>query len=538
MDPVKGAEIVALLAGLPAEAIADLAKSGYSSVGLLGLPPIERPRASCGRRANRVPSITLTEFAFECDPTVPLCETRHSVTWAHAGPHTWHIATKELVAHATRDVLADTGLSDRLDFFLCGFDLFRPRRDLYCLFRVAKDNTERQGPFVGAVLAAEGDAANSPRVWSQVYDLLCMFKAYHGATAPLVVLSTYARWRVFWLQGDTASSSLPAGATAQGTAVERLCAGPIMDRADPLLVPTIATALHKMDAQVSLDPDGAPISSPGEMRLAAKVNTSDKSVQWIGYRVHRCTSTGGNRSYVAHKPRAIDGGTKAHGANDRGDTVCHYVLTQDLCAGGDGHAWRARALCENVGTNNGTVVGDPSADDVVIKFGHESTDLQPGDEGDVTSGGCIWREATAWRLVWGEGRVRAICLCGWPALVMPYASPLARDATEAAERGVVPRVLRAIESMAAKGLCHDDLHWRHVGWVGSPIDRERGADGQDAATIVDTVDNGGQVVFFDLARVSLRLPDKAARRMKKALGLCCATATPTVVDRCGASYSV
>lgn len=460
----------------------------------------------------------------------------HSLTWTHAGSYTWHITTKELVADAARDVLADTGLSDRLHFFLCGFDLFRPRRDLYCLFRVTND-TKHQGPFVGAVLAAEGDAANSPRVWSQIYDLLCMFKAYHGATAPLVILSTYARWRVFWLQGDTESSSPPEGAIAHEPAIERLCAGPIMDRADPLSVPTIATALHKMHAQVSRDLSGASTASPREMRLAAKVSASNESVQWIGYRAPRCTSTASNRLHVAHQRHATNDGAKARDAKGEGD-ACRYVLTKDLGAGGDGHAWRAHALYEDDRTGNGTDGDDHTVTDAVIKFGHESTDLQPGDEGDVTTGGCIWREAMVWRLAWDEDRVRALPLCGWPALVMPYASPLATDAADAVERGVVPLVLRAIESMAAKGLCHDDLHWRHVGWIGSPIGRDRRVDRQDAPTRVDTAADGGRVVFFDLARVSLRRPDKAARRMKKALGLSCATVTHATVDRFDAPDSV
>lgn len=509
------------------------------SVGLFGLPPIDRPRASHGRRANnnKAPEIALTECIFDHDPDVPLCKSSHSVTWAHAGPYTWHIATKELVAHATRDVLADTGLSDRLHFFLCGFDLFRPRRDLYCLFRVTKEDPKYQGPFVGAVLAAEGDAANSPRVWSQIYDLLCMFKAYHGATAPLVILSTYAQWRVFWLQGDTESTPASVSVTAaRGPAAGALCAGPIMDRADPALVPTIATALHCMHAQISRDPCDILASSSREMRLAAKVSTSSKRVQWVFYRAPRSVSSDDNIACAARRSSAPEGGSEvtAHDNEDDGG-ACAYMLVKDMGTGGDGHAWRAHPMCEN--SDDDHTVGDTV---VVIKFGHESTDLQPGDEDDVTSGGCIWREALVWRLVWGEHRVRAIHLCGWPALVMPFASPVATDAADAIERGAAPFVLDAIESMAAKGLCHDDLHWRHVGWIGPPIDWSRCADKKDTTTTASGVSvDSGRVIFFDLARVSACRHDKAARRMKKALGLCsmathatvgCSSATDDIQD--------
>lgn len=498
----------------------------YSSVGLFGLPPIERPRASHGRRAskNKTHRIALTECAFDRDPDVPLCQMPQSLSWTHVGSCTWLVSTKELVADATRDVLADTGLSDRLHFFLCGFDLFRPRRDLYCLFRVTKDDPKYQGPFVGAVLAAEGNAADSPRVWSQVYDLLCMFKAYHGATAPLVILSTYAQWRVFWLQGDTESKC--ANVTAHGPAIETLCAGPIIDRADPALVATVATALHRMHAQTSRDTYDHGASTSSGMRLAAKVSTSSKNVQWIGYRATQSASGEGNRLCIAPHSSAPGGGNEVLAHDNGGDgNTCDYILIKDMGAGGDGHAWRAHLFCQDKGGDDDD---DHTVCDVVIKFGHESTDLQPGDESDVASGGCIWREALVWRLAWGEHSVRAISLCGWPALVMHFASPVATDAVDAIERGAVPFVLCAIESMAAKGLCHDDLHWRHVGWIGPPIDWTQCADKEDTTTAPDGLVDSGRVIFFDLARVSACQPAKAARRMKKALGLCSVTTHATV----------
>nr|UDO47681.1 hypothetical protein [Pandoravirus massiliensis] len=494
--------------------------SHYSSVGFFGLPPIDRVRAPPGRRIDKGPSIALAERPFEPDPDVSLCETRHSVTWMHTGPYTRNIGTKELVADATRDILADTGLSDRLQFFLCGFDLFRPRRDLYCLFRLVGD-PKRQGPFVGAVLASEGNAVGSPRVWSQVYDLLCMFKAYHGAAAPLVVLSTYAKWRVFWLEDDTESAapSPPvAGAFLCGPATEALCAGPIMDRADPMLVPAIATALHRMHEQVSRDDnDSCDVGeSPSHRtRLAAKVSTSSKTVQWVQYSEARSTPDEACLSRLSHRCPAACDRYRAQIHGERHGDARDYVLIKDMGVGGDGHAWVAHSLCATDGNAD-----SHTSDRVVIKFGHESTDLQPGDESDVASGGCLWREALVWRLVWGVDDVQARSLCGWPALVMPFARPVADNVADAVKCGVAPFVICAIERMAAKGICHDDLHWRHVGWIGPAVDWRSVAAEDDVALAIDAPNHSGQIVLFDLARVSARQPNKAARRMKKALGFC------------------
>jgi hypothetical protein len=74
---------------------------------------------------------------------------------------------------------------------------------------------------------------------------------------------------------------------------------------------------------------------------------------------------------------------------------------------------------------------------------------------------------------------------------MPYVRPLlARELTRP--------VQAAIDAMAAKGYCHEDLVWRHFGRVGAGKKRER-------------------VVFFDLGRVKKMTPAKAAQSMRQQL---------------------
>ncbi|ATE82164.1 hypothetical protein psal_cds_358 [Pandoravirus salinus] len=508
-------EIGALLARLTPEQRTGLAKAiGSTSVGLLGLPPMAR---HARHRRHRAPSAavppTTTQTAasvmlrsFIADERVPLCQMHRSGMWALAERDdcSKSMSARDLVLQALYDIRNDTGLRADMGFWTQGRDLFRGRSDLFFPFCVGAIGGDDH--FSGAVIA-RGEAKNkdldtldNARMHTDVFDVLCMIKAYHGATAPMAIVSTYARWRLFWLDDAYSACTLDGETPTLGPATiagNLLCGTAPYDCCDPRLVRVIATALHRMHAQ--------PTSKPPAPDLAAHVGTSTARVAWERSAPETTTLRRVGDSWGP--PTATD-----------------FVLIGDLGAGADGRAWKARPYTrDGVGSSSspkGTAnIGDVdghTADliDVVIKFGHEGADVEPGDGDDLQSGGCLWREALVWRRVWGVTTARTTTLCGRPALVMPFARPVAASTDEANRVGAIDAVLQAVERMAAAGLCHDDLHWRHVGIIAQ---RQCG----DATVVNGAAQNmADMVVFFDLARVSRRRPERASARMKAALGLC------------------
>ncbi|AJF98083.1 hypothetical protein TW95_gp1349 [Pandoravirus inopinatum] len=465
-----------------------------------------RRRAIPAAPSNTVQTtVSATLRPFAADERVPLYQWHRSVVWilAERDDCSRNMSTRDLVLCALNDIRIDTGLRDHVEFWTQGRDLFRGRSDLFFPFRVGDGGAE--GRFLGAVLVRneaddkDVDILDDSHVCADVFDILCMIKAYHGATVPMAIVSTYARWRLFWLD-DAEHDWAPEGqmATLESAALtgDTLCGTVSYDCCDPHLVRAIATALHRMHAQPT---DKQPV-----LGLVARVGAFMAHAAWERHAPEVSTSHG------------------ADGAIDS-STGTDFVLTDDLGAGADGRAWKARPYYSRKHDNlspkdaNGIGVGNHLVQptEVVIKFGHESADAEPGDEDDLQSGGCLWREALVWRRVWGVSTVRTTALCGRPALVMPYARPVAASVDEANHNGVTDVVLQAVERMAAMGLCHDDLHWRHVGMIPRCLSDNPPAVNNNAAQ-----DAGGMVAFFDLARVSRRRPEKASARMKAALELC------------------
>ncbi|AVK74767.1 hypothetical protein pqer_cds_345 [Pandoravirus quercus] len=510
-ETLETVQIGALFTRLTPEQRIDLAKAiGSTSVGLIGLPPMGRHARHHRRRAvpaapsNTVQTtISATVRPFATDERVPLYQWHRSVMWilAERDDCSRNMSTRDLVLCALNDIRIDTGLRDHVEFWTQGRDLFCGRSDLFFPFRVGDGGAE--GRFLGAILVRnEADNKNvdildDPRTCADVFDVLCMIKAYHGATAPMAIVSTYARWRLFWLDDaehdytpDGQIATLEPAAIAGGT----LCGTVSYDCCDPHLVRVIATALHHMHAQST--------NKSPETNLVARVGASMARVAW-----------------ERHVPKTFVLRRDGNAAGLLATT--DFVLIDDLGAGADGRAWKARP-CGRKHDNlspkdaNGIGVGNHLVQptEVVIKFGHESADAEPGDEDDLQSGGCLWREALVWRRAWGVSTAHTTALCGRPALVMPYARPVAANVDDANRVGAIEVVLQAVERMAAAGLCHDDLHWRHVGI----IPRCLSCNTDTADGIVQEA--GGMVVFFDLARVSRRRPEKASARMKAALGLC------------------
>lgn len=413
-----------------------------------------------------------------------------------------HTSTRDLVLYALRDITADAGLCDEVQYWTQGRDLFRGRSDVLFTYRADVDPS-KDVAFLGAVLVCDehwrGDVLDGPDVCTDVADVLRMLAAYHGVAEPLAIVSTYARWRLFWLDEDAdddddEKGSVDAAPPRTFVAGGRLCASATYDCCDQRLVRVIATAVHRMRTQSPRDPT--------RCGLVARVGASLKRIAWE------------NRDCA---PRHEDNAAAPFRISLK--AAADLILTDDLGAGADGRAWRARPVPDAPSRDQDVDRRPNECDDiprgadgddanVVIKFGHGQEDAEPGNDDDLQSGGCLWREALLWRRVWGVADVRTTVLCGRPALIMPYAQPVAADANEAGRTGATESVLCAIDHMAAMGLCHDDLRWRHVGKIAAPS-----YAGPEPPAEMTTV-------FFDLARVSRRSPERAARRMERALGLC------------------
>lgn len=146
-------------------------------------------------------------------------------------------------------------------------------------------------------------------------------------------------------------------------------------------------------------------------------------------------------------------------------------LVDDFGGGRDGRVWLAV-------TKKGEMC--------VIKFDHTGNRE------------ALEKEAKHWQHIWGKKEVQVITLCGRPALMMPYMKPI-EDWNDAE---IKKAIVEAAEIMARKGLVHNDLTRRHVGFA-SPV--KKGAK--------------TEVVFFDLRDVTEMDETEALNTMIKKLEL-------------------
>jgi len=159
-------------------------------------------------------------------------------------------------------------------------------------------------------------------------------------------------------------------------------------------------------------------------------------------------------------------------------------LLKDFRGGADGRVWLVCSTAGNVG---------------VIKFS-QNPDRNKGRE-DLNN------EASHWERVWNIP-CRVVTLGGDPALLMPYIKPVFEPQNPSQKFSDLPEESRqeieqAISHMASLKLVHDDLSWRHVGFI-SPAKK-----GQKK-----------RVVFYDLHRVKdVEDKQKAEQEMKRQLNM-------------------
>jgi hypothetical protein len=469
-------------------------------VAARGLPPPIVAEHRRGRRAwsaeltieeacegHRPATIVPAEF----DPQHRPCPRPegHSMSWLHhddwmdrrnmprdAGRH-----LAESLRHIVRDVLTDFGIDGLAVFLGPACDLFRRRSDFFFVWRLGADRASEPARIVGVVqrYGPTRGALDDPLVAGQMFDRLIALRAYHGIARPVALATTHCRWRVFWLpdqDGRDGGRDPRAGLHVLGDAERVVCASEAYDAADFMTVRVLARALHRMRESAA---DGAgPHDGAGALRVLVD------PVQWRWVRFPHGASPDSGSPDTEDPPR--------------------FILERDLGAGGDGHAWSAvRVSC-----------GRRCA----IKWSHADDGDRPPTaphagaavEPDLArEGGALWREAALWRLLWDATEATAMRLAGRPALVMPYVEPLlepqGRSKDDAAkdrlrsDTALRQDVMVAVEKVAAHGLYHADLSWRHVGrWTPGPGQPPR-------------------IVFFDLARMGRAEPTEARRIMEACL---------------------
>ncbi len=287
----------------------------------------------------------------------------------------------------------------------------------------------------------------SPLVHGQVYDYMKMLQSFHGLRRVFGIAATYDEWRVYWLDATDDLARADAldkppkdvSEDEDEDEVRRVLRGSrVYKRDDPALPSILASVIHKMHHSPCYG------FLPQERR--PRIHMNAKAWYWTG-------SCDIDYNEMEMPPR---------NARD-------FILLEDFGYGADGRVWKA---C----TQQGEVR--------VLKFAH----ARPRETIKQRKAR-LQQECDHWTVVWGM-EARVVPLVEDWALLMPYVRPLlARELTRP--------VHTAIEAMAAKGYCHEDLVWRHVGCIGKGKKQ--------------------RVVFFDLGRVKKMTPAQAAQSMRQQL---------------------
>ncbi|AGO82213.1 hypothetical protein pdul_cds_251 [Pandoravirus dulcis] len=365
------------------------------------------------------------------------------------------LETRRAASHGSR--LVD-GPRDR---FYAGVVLVRANADDH-----GSDNDDRRNN--------NGGGGRSTDLGKSIFDWLMVLRAYRGVATPVVVVVAADTWRLFWLADAMPLAVGGVGHTRyppDGNGQQVRCTH-AYDHSDEGLARLLARVFDGM--ATALVPFTYAPAAPTVATASLLACVDPSGVSWVS---------------------PDDSDHNSNNDRDASDAVSddHFLLVTYLGSGLDGRAWRCRSRSNAW-----------HARDCVLKFGHtDRDDHTAGHVGTSSMPRRLQREMHLWRSVWGVDETRVLRLAGRPALLMPFAQPIAAVARGASGHVDAPtrtEVARAIGRMAAHGLCHDDLAWRHVG-------RIQRADGRK------------QVVLFDLARVRAMPPADAVVAMCDQLGL-------------------
>nr|UMO78985.1 hypothetical protein [Pandoravirus belohorizontensis] len=319
-------------------------------------------------------------------------------------------------------------------------------------------------------------SARATDLGESIFDWLMVLRAYRGVAAPVAAVVAAGAWRLFWLAdavplavGGVDHTEYPPGGDVHQVRCTRA-----YNHSDEGLARLLARVFDGMATALATFMYTPAAPTVATTPLWACVDPL--GVSWVS-------------------PSDGDHNNNSNNNQDGNDAVNdnRFLLMTYLGSGLDGRAWHCRSR-GNAWHARGCV----------LKFGHAAKDDRTaGHAGTPSMPGRLQREMHLWRSVWGVGETRVLRLAGRPALLMPFAHPIAAVACGASGHIDAPtrtEVAHAIGRMASHGLCHDDLAWRHVG-------RIQRADGCT------------QVVLFDLARVRVMPPADAVVAMCDQLGL-------------------
>jgi hypothetical protein len=251
---------------------------------------------------------------------------------------------------------------------------------------------------------------DDPRFLGQVLDYLRILRHQFGVIDAFAIGSTYSQWRVYRLpEHDVVCGPnrlVEAGATLDGFSdVHVLCR-------------TLCCALRCMN-EAAMQPEDArfPVSlDPSRAYMQVDV----ASWRW-----------------ATRKAKALNFNSMP--------TSSSLLLLRDLGRGLHGHAWLA---CSDAGLV------------CVVKIA-----LSPSTQAaaaQVHAQDTLEEELRAWKIVNPHAAAALGTIMSRRALRMAYAKPVARGECDA-------RVAAAVANMAAKGVWHRDLSWRHVGMFDAQI---------------------------------------------------------------------
>ncbi|AGO83720.1 hypothetical protein psal_cds_202 [Pandoravirus salinus] len=312
-----------------------------------------------------------------------------------------------------------------------------------------------------------------------VPDWLMVLHVYRGVAKPVVVVVAAGTWRLFWFADGAPSVARDADTEEHFTDgnVVCVCGTRAYHVDDTGLARLLVGVFDDMAAALA-----TVVGTAATERSSLVACVDSAAVSWVSLDTDSDADCADNGADSKHQIIARD---RVGKDGDR------FLLTTYLGAGLDGRAWVCRSR------------GDAwHARGCVLKFGHGDRRGRNADCGKVQPAS-LYREMQLWRSLWGVDEARVLHLAGRPALLMPFAYAVAMTPN----RGVLcvdpqtrAEVVHAIERMAAHGLCHDDLAWRHVGRIQRPDGRK-------------------QIVLFDLARVRAMSPAEAAVAMRSQLDL-------------------
>jgi len=287
----------------------------------------------------------------------------------------------------------------------------------------------RSGCPVGVIEVKRPGAAimESEYVHGQIFDYMKRLQSFFGLKVVFGIVSTYKQWRVCWLSGCSEEIAKAESLENIGETTlreesprdkgERILCGTQVYKYDDRDLPILITStLHKMN--------NASLFGFLPKNKRPRIWLKEEGWTWIG-----------EQEIVENEDKMPS------------RQVRNFVLLEDFGSGRDGRVWKACSLKGEV---------------CVIKFALPRSVNETIDDRKER----LEKECQYWHDVWGETKARVIPLAGDYALVMPFAKLMERNEKDLDEGG---RVRTAIEAMANKGLCHNDLRWRHVRLVNDRV---------------------------------------------------------------------